>query len=323
MSDEANTGPLDQNTATEAFSSFLGADDPNENETLTDDTPEAAAEKLAKQELSGNEEEQAPEVEGEPVEASAGNDVTIEVDGKAVTLSKAELADYYKNGLRQKDYTQKTMEVADARKTAEAETTKARQERDQYAQKLNHFAMQTNAELQQQAQMLTQELAESDPQEYLIQKHIFDQRQMQLAQAQQELQHIGQQQQTEQADAMKRHFEQQQEFLLAKLPEWKDPAKAEAESKQIKQYLSSMEFQPQEQSFDDHRMILLARKAMQYDALIERAGKAVKRITPLPAKVERPGSAEVQKTDGRTMAMKQLAKTGSVRDAANAFASIL
>ena len=46
------------------------------------------------------------EVEAEPnaVEEGADAPITIEVDGKQVTLTKAELAEHYKNGLRQADY---------------------------------------------------------------------------------------------------------------------------------------------------------------------------------------------------------------------------
>src|SRR5437763_12919210 len=58
---------------------------------------------------------------------------TVKVDGKDVELTEAEIADAYKNGLRQADYTRKTMEAADQRKAAEAEASKAREERTKYA----------------------------------------------------------------------------------------------------------------------------------------------------------------------------------------------
>lgn len=315
-----NTAPLDSFAAADAFSSLMGDDGPAENESPEDDTPEAAAERLAKQELSGTEE--APE-NGEGEQVPAADDITVEIDGKTVKLTKAQIAENYKDGLRQADYTRKTMETAAARKTADAEIQQARTERDTYAQKLNNFAIATQSAMQEQAAVLTEELAATDPQEYLIQKHIFDKRQAQLVQAQQELGRIGQQQQQEQADAQRAYLTEQQEQLLAKLPDWKDPAKAKAEAGAIKEYLAAQGYTPQERDFTDHRAIVMAKKAMQYDALIERAGKAVKKVAALPVKVERSGNTETSKPDGRTEAMKRLERTGSIDAAANAFAQFM
>jgi hypothetical protein len=308
--------PLDAFSAASAFSDLLGGD--AEPDQQDDESPEAAAERLAKQELSGEVEGQPDTGEGEP--APAADDITVEIDGKAVRLTKEQIAESYKNGLRQKDYTQKTMAAAETVKAAEAEKAAARTERDSYAQKLNNFAIATQSALQEQAAVLTQELAQNDPQEYLIQKHIFDQRQAQLGQAQQELHQISQQQQQERADWQRAHLETQRAQLLAKLPEWSDPKKAATEQGAIKEYLTGQGFEAGDlASINDHRLVILSRKAMQYDALIERASKAVKKVAALPTRAERAGSAETSKPDGRTAAMQRLGKTGSIDAAAGAF----
>ncbi|MES2323273.1 MAG: hypothetical protein V4633_13495 [Pseudomonadota bacterium] len=306
--------PLDAFGAADAFSSLLGSDDPNESETIVD-TPEAKAERLAAEEMSGDE-----EVTGEATEEP---EVTVEIDGKTVKLTKEQIAENYKNGLRQADYTRKTMEAADARKTAEAETAKARQERETYAQQLNNYAIATQSAMQEQAAILTQELLDTDPLEYLRQERTFKERQANLAQAQQQLQQLGQQHQQEQAAAQRAYITEQQEQLLAKLPEWKDHAKAQADANAIKEHLASCGFEGAERDFTDHRLILLARDAMQYRALIERAGKAVKKVAALPTKVERTGTPEVARPDKRTEAMKRLGQSGSINDAANAFSQFL
>lgn len=318
------TGPLDSNSAADAFSSLLGADGPAESETqqapAEAESPKAAAERLAKEELAGDAE--TPEGAADP--ALEEGAITVEIDGKKVALTKEQIAEAYKNGLRQADYTRKTMEAAEVRKAADAEKAQARQERDAYAQKLQTFALTTQAALQEAAAELTEELAHTDPQEYLIKKHIFDQRQAQLNQAQQEIQHIAAQQQHEQAEAMRHHLETQREQLLAKLPEWKDEAKATADQAAIKKFLAGEGLTDAEiGNITDHRMVLLARKAMQYDALMTRAKDAAKKVAALPVKAERAGSPEVAKPDGRSTAMKQLAKTGSIRDAASAFSQFL
>jgi hypothetical protein len=150
-------------------------------------------------------------------------------------------------------------------------------------------------------------------------------RHAELQQAQQELQQINGQRQQEHATALKSHMEQQQEQLLAKLPEWKDKAKADAEAAKIKDYLATEGFKPEEMSFTDHRAILLARKAMQFDALMTKARETTKKVAAAPPKVERPGNAESapKPGDGRTTAMKQLQQSGSINAAANAFTQFL
>lgn len=73
----------------------------------------------------------------------------------------------------------------------------------------------------------------------------------------------------------------------------------------------------------DARVILMADKAQKYDALMARAKDAASKVKAAPVKVERPGVTQVAPTDGRTQGMKQLAKTGSVRDAGALLAGML
>lgn len=314
MSDEAVA--LDAHSAADAFSSLLDGDEPNESESqVDDDTPEGKAEKLLVSEQSDDDKkDEEPEADPE------ADELTIEIDGKQVKLSKEQIAENYKNGLRQADYTRKTMEAADARKTAEAETAKAKAERTEYAQKLNHYTIAEQSGVDQIRAAMTQELLESDPVQYLTLQHTLHERQVKLGEAQRILGQLTEQQKTEEAEAQQSYMRAQQEQLLAKLPDWKDPAKAEAESNAIKKYLMSQGYEAAELNITDHKQILLARDAMKYRELLERAGKAVKKVAALPTKVERSGSPEVKKPDNRTAAMKQLERTGSLMDAANAFA---
>lgn len=312
---ESSNGALDIHAAADAFGSLLG-DDPNENEapeSAATDDPEAAAEQVAADELAAEEEaSDAPE---------AADTITVEIDGKTVTLTKEQIAENHKNGLRQADYTRKTMEAAEARKSAEAEATKARTERNEYAQKLSHFAIAAESQIAEQRAQLTQELLDSDPVGYLTLERTVQARQAQLAQAQQEMGKLSEQQQIEQQQAQADHIRSQQEQLLAKVPEWKDAAKLNADVAALKEYLGTQEFAESERQFPDHRLVILARKAMQYDALITKAKGAVQKVAKLPVKVERSGAPEPA-TNQRTEALKRLGKTGSINDAANAFAAL-
>jgi len=291
---------------------------------FSDEPPkeEAKAEEKVEKEPEATPE---PEPEQNAEEEGADAPITLEVDGKQVTLTKAQIAEAYKSGLRQSDYTKKTTEAAEHRKAADAETQKAQAERRDYADKLQKFTAQLEGAIEQQDKTDWQALLKSDPVEYLNQRHLYDQRQAALKKGQDELATIAQRNQTEQAAAFKAHLAQQQDELLAKLPEWKDEAKARTERDAIRTYLKEQGYSHADvEGISDHRAVILGRKAMLYDQMMAKASAAAKLVHKAPAKVEKPGTtSEVDPTDGRTRAMRQLQKSGSVEDAAKVFAALL
>lgn len=322
MSDTAETGALSPEGAASAFEALeLGAPE------VAEETPETAAERLAAEELQGNE-DQAPDNESgerENGEATEPDAVTIEIDGKPVQMTKAELAEAVKGSMRQADYTQKTMAAADETKAAKAEREAATKERAELAEKLNVYSIQAQGNLQQIEAQLTEQLWNEDPVRYLEIERTLRTGQANLAKAQKDLQQLNQQQQAEQAEKLQADRIAQHQALLGKLPEWKDPAKAQAEALKIQAYLSTQDFSGQELGdMNDHRLVVLARKAMMYDGLMERAGKAVTKVAAAPAKVERPGVAAKQTTaqDVRQKQMARLGKSGKISDAAAIFADM-
>lgn len=308
----SESSPLDINGGAEAFAALLA-----------DPVEEKASEPVEPEEVKEPEEaESEVEPEAEATSDEEGS-VTIEVDGKPVTLTKEQLAEAYKSGLRQADYTRKTMETAEQRKEAEAERTKALQERQQYAQKLNEQAMLLGAVLQEQSQVNWQQLIDSDPVEYLKQRNLYEQRQAAYQRVQQEQYQVQQLSQAEQAKAHEAYLREQQETLLAKLPEWKDAKKSAAEKQAIRDVLKDMGYTDAEMNITDHRAILLAREALKYRQLTKAAQAASKKVETLPQKVVRPGSGAAPSLDKRGAAFQRLSKTGRVEDAAAVFASIL
>lgn len=309
-------GALSTSSAADAFAAVLGDEPEAAAAPAEAETDEQAAERLAREESEDPAEAEAT--------AEAPQSFTIKVDGKDVTLTADEMAEHVKAGMRQQDYSKKTAELAEQRRAAEAEATQARTQRDEYAAKLGNFANQATYELNALAAQLTDELLQTDPVEYLSKQRTLQARHAELQQAQQELQQIHGQRQAEQAEAQRHHLAQQQEQLLAKLPEWKDPAKAKEAAAKIKDYLATQGYDGGDTDFTDHRQIVLANKAMQFDALMERARSTAKKVAAAPPKVERPGNAETAKPgDGRTTAMKNLQKSGSINDAAAAFSAFL
>lgn len=312
-STESST-PLNIDGAASAFAALL---DPSQEDRREEEGAAAEPEAQANEDA-----EPVAETDDQPDDGS--DDVTIEVDGKTVKLTKEELAEAYKNGLRQSDYTKKTMEVAEQRRAAEAEVAQARAEREAYAVNLQKMSAQLEGALEEQASINWQELLEADPVEYLRQQNLFQQRQaayQRTQQAQMQLMEIAK---AEQAQLRQQALVQQQDALLAKLPEWRNAETAKAEKTAIAKYLQDAGFDDESiQTISDHRMVITARKAMLYDQMMGKAQAATKKVAAAPQRVVQPGSGTQNRVDGRSSAMQRLGKSGRVEDAAAVFASIL
>lgn len=311
-------GSLDLSQAGAAFASLL------------DTSPEPEKDK----------EGAAPEVEQEPPaepnaqeegddapEGSEAEDdeiVTVLVDGKPVELTKAQIAEAHKSGLRQADYTKKTTELAEQRKTAEAETAKARAERNQYMQGLQKAQAVLESQLDEQQKIDWEALLSNDPVEYLRQQHLAQARQAELHRTHQQRQQLEQQAQAEHQEALKVHVESEREKLVANIPEWKDEAKRKAGATELREYLKTQGLSEQEiYSVTDHRAITQSYKAMKYDQMIAKASAAAKKISNTPERVLRPTGGETPNLDRRTASFQKLQKTGRVDDAVGAIASLL
>jgi hypothetical protein len=314
---EGEGGGLSGDAAVDAFSNILNP--PSETEIA-----EAEEKSKAEQarELAGEASDEIDDANTDEVESEK---ITVEIDGKMVELTPKEVAEAYKNGLRQDDYTRKTMAAAEERKAAEAEVTKARQERNDYASKLTTYAIQLQGMLAEQQNINFDELRESDPIEYLKQKDLLEKRQLALQQAAIEHQQITQLNEQEALQAQYQYLQTQQQELLAKLPVWKDEKKATAEKAEIKEFLKGHGFTDQDISqVADHRHVILLRNAMLFDKLMKQAPSAAKRVTQAPAKVERPGVA-ADSSNERAKVMKQVRSTKSLTtdQAASAFSTLL
>lgn len=303
--------PLNAFSAASALADFLDQKEPEKE-------PEAENPEDAEPVAEEPEESEAPTDEPE----SESEKFTVKIDGKDVEVTLDELKNGYQ---RQQDYTRKTMEVAETRKQAETEFSKAREERIKYAEGLQQQHFMLHAALQQQDQIDWNRLIETDPVEYLKQKNLYEQRQSALQKTQQDYQRLEQQQAEETKAYQAKFLAQQQEELLAKLPEWKDEAKAKADKSAIRDFLINQGYGDQDiESLSDHRAVIVARKAMLYDQMIANAKAAEKRVQNAPQKVVKPGNSAPNPTlDKRSAAWSRLNKTGSINDAATLFASLL
>lgn len=319
-----STGALSTNEAASLLADMLSPE------------PEKAPAEPAKEPEAPAVEAEAPEAEAEAAEPAEEEEqlVTIKVDGKEVQVPLSELKNGYQ---RQTDYTRKTMAAAEQAKAAQAETAKARAEREAYSANLTRLQAQLEGALQEQRAVDFKQLLETDPVEYLKQQHLLQERQATLQQVHAEQAKVEALTKAERAQSVIAHLAEQREYLTAKLPAWKDEAKAQVEKKQIAEFMAEAGYTPDEifTKFNedgtlkrvgldsDAKAILVFREAMLYRKMMASAQAAAKKVSTLPTKVERPGLGESPNLDRRSSAFQKLSKSGRVEDAASVFASFL
>jgi hypothetical protein len=244
---------------------------------------------------------------------------SVKVDGKEVEVTLDELQKGYS---RTQDYTRKTQQIAEVRKQTEAELSAVRAEREQYAQLLS--ALESQVQQVAQPNIDWDRLYQEDPIEWVRQREVMRDNQEKAAAIQSEKQRLSQLSQQEQAQFMQQKLQHEQEALLAAIPDWKDPKKAQAEKALLVEFGQKIGFTPDElKGVVDHRAVLMLRKAALYDQMMSKRGniKPVTNNGPRPAK---PGAAgRVSNTTEAVRAQQRVAKTGRVDDAANAIFQLL
>lgn len=260
--------------------------------------------------------------EPNPQEAqtAAANERTykIKVDGEERTLTESELI---AAAQKAEAASKRFEEAANLRKQAEPELQAAKVERQQLKQALDVYIPQLTQLLQ--LNQPDPQLINTDPQEYMRQNYAYQARVAELQNAQAAQAELTRREQFEQSQQMQARAAEEQQKLLDVLPEWKDPAKAKDEASAVDGYLQKAGFSEQERNgIADHRVIVVARKAMLYDQLMQQQAQATQRVEKLPPRVEKPGTG-VRPGDGRTQAMKRHAQSGSVESGAAAILQLL
>jgi hypothetical protein len=279
-----------------------------EDELLTDaDADSNETDPEQSEEDENSEEEEQPQV------------FTVKVDGKEVEVTLDELQKGYS---RTQDYTRKTQQIAEVRKHAEAELQAVRAEREQYAHLLG--ALEAQVQQATQPNIDWERLYQEDPIEWVRQREVMRENQEKSAAIQSEKQRLFQLSQQEQMQQHQMVLQQEQEALVAAIPEWKDSKKAAAEKAMLVQFGQKAGFSPDElKNVLDHRAVVLLRKAALYDQMVSKRGQ-IKPVTnngPRPAK---PGAAgRVSNNTEALRAQQRLAKTGRVDDAADAIYKLL
>ena len=337
MAENSNPLGTDLYSAQNAIRAIIAPEEDNAAATdalEAETTEEVVEEAEASEEMEATEEDNSV-VEGSEEELEVEEDAEssedesfdilgaiVEVDGEEITVEELKAAN-----LRQRDYTRKTQELAEQRKTLEAQYSEIERERAQYAQML--------PALQQRLEQKEQEpdwdtLYDTDPTMAAKAERQWrkqqDEREAQMQAVQAEQQRLQKLQQEKAQQMQEQYVSQQREILPEVIPEWRDNKVAAQEATQIRDFLLGEGFTEQDiGGLTNATLVKLARKAMLYDRGETRVTAAKAKPKKARAKTLRSGSKASQprpKSDAQK-AIQNAKQSGRVQDAASAIKALL
>lgn len=247
-------------------------------------------------------------------------EVTIGGKTERVTLKEA-LAGYQ----RQADYTRKTQEIATAHQALVQETEAARANRSSYKQVLDALEAKIGPANQEPNAEQWEALKAQDPEKYAVEWADYQRRGEQRNAINAERQRVATEEAGEQRKLLQTFVNGERVKLIEAMPQWKgkdgkvDANKMASEVKEVREYAAkTLGYTEAElnQAYD-HRMIVLARKAMLHDRA-EAARKAAKAKLAGAPDIPAPG-ARVPRQSGRDAskaeAQKKFDKSGKIDDA--------
>lgn len=312
---EEEDGEIDGAGAREEDDLPLGSEQAEDEggEVEEDFEPVEEAEGVEPEEQTGEED---GEDDSEPSDSDLPQTVTVKVDGeeKEVPLEEA-VAGYQ----RQEAFTRKTQELAEQRRELRQQAQHVRAVQEEYADRLQMVEEAIEA---MQPERPDQELAQSNPAEYARRMQAYETRQEQLEKIRQERENTQAQAQEISQEERQARLVEEQEKLVAAIPELLDPDKGvEIKRKMAETAQEEYGFAPKELGqVVDHRAMRLLYDAMRYRELEERGKEVTTSKKGKSKKTLKPGSSgrsKKSKSASRDVsdARERLAQSGSVRDA--------
>ncbi len=334
ITDKPTALQTDKEVAASMFESFLTPEEDKVEDAVTE-TEEVVEEEVLEEELEAPEtleedveddeefddedeelDEEQTDVEEEALQPQT---FTVKVDGQEVEVTQEELINGYS---RQQDYTRKTQELAQQRKTIEQQQAELAQRDAIYSQLLPKMEAQLKGELANEPDWNA--LYEDDPVGYVREKQLWDEKKEKLSAVSAEQQRLQQEALVKQQQQIAQFVEYGNQKLLEIIPEWQNPEVATKEKLAISEYaVNTLGYTPQEiQQVYDYRALLGLRNAWLNSKTVEATKK--KPTQKAPARVARPGTTNRPKSAAPVKKAKQkLAKTGKIQDAAKVFEQLI
>lgn len=254
--------------------------------------------------------------EGDEQPAASADPVVKFDDGTELALSEVK-----RGYLRQQDYTRKTQEAAELRKSVEAERATYLAEKKAAADNLEPLIQAAIAIVQNPAQQAElEQLRQLDPGAYAVRMMEMQQRQAQIQQLQWQQAQLRQSAEREEAEKFaaerKQTAERSRATLIESIPAFKKDFNAEYQA--LGKYVLEQGIPAENWDNEvDHRVITLAWKAMQYDRATRKAPTTGNQLRKAPQPM-RPGAAKAPgHAQARALreATERAAKSGSMEDA--------
>jgi len=277
----------------------------DQSETPANVEEEADEQEIEAGETRNIEESGEPEGEEQPAESEDDGPLYYQIGDKEVTLET--IQGWEQGSLRQQDYTKKTQDLADSRKQLEVTNLALKEKEGAIASLLGD--LQKSIDNQDEA-INWDDLAETDPSEYLLQKRKLDARKDVLKKARLESEKVTKQRTDETLLV-------QQKKMRDILPGWFDGTETQQKDlKLIGDYLAKEGFTDKEMNdIVDARQWKIYLKAAKMDA-IEKSNPKVKNKLKNAPKVIKPSKSRSRITDSSLVdeAAKKAKSTGKETD---------
>lgn len=282
---------MDDVTGTPELETHSGAN----QETATEhDDVDLIAEELGEKDESTASDEIQKEAEPQP------RKLRVKIDGQELEVDEEEAAKGYQ---RQADYSRNMQRI-------QQEQAEIKQMRDIYQQRIEQYIPEQEAKLNRLQQELAI-LAVEDPAMWVQKQQEFQTEVQRYQQAHSEREQMNQERARSEQMFSQQRLQQSEAALIQAIPEWKDPAKRQAEAPAVAKFLresvglTEQDLAAVNNGVYGHAPIVLARKAMQFDALMakvaaRKAGKAEETAAPAPAKSVRSSGGAAKDPDKMT-----------------------
>lgn len=313
--DEAEDGPehehaRNQDRVRQALKR-AGKQDGDEDES--EDEAELEDEQSEDEEEAEDEDESESDDEAPRKRSPQDPEFTLHVDGKDVPVRLSELRNGY---LRQSDYTRKTQELANHRKSVEQESEQTRKERAEYGELLPQLRKALEVEAGKEPVF-----DGKDAQGYLIKRAQWDDHQKQIQAIKAEEQRVAVANQQDFERKQKAFFAEQKVKLQEKDPDFREPKTAKARARAIADVMRSVGFGEDELGVFDHRALMVLNKAAKYDELMKNSKGLRKQMRTAP--VVKPDGQPRQASSIDKNARARLNQSGKVSDAARVMEGFL
>jgi len=333
MANTVQPKPLDLQTnmeeAVTSFEQYLEPEEDNPEEAQVELQADETVEEeiVEEEELQADDFEETEETEtlddeqDETEEVSEPQLYAVKINGEDVEVTIDELQSSYS---RQADYTRKTQELAQQRKTVEEQQSEVAKNEAIYKELLPKMEAALSESLGDEPNWET--LYSNDPIGYVRERDLWNEKQQKLQAVQAEQTRLQEEDQVKQQEQIQKYMQYGEKQILNHVPEWKDNTIQQEEKLAIRDHaINDLGFTAEEiNQVYDYRLLMGLRNSWMQN----KTQKAVKKKPTQKAsarnRVAKPGSVSRKKTSTPLKKSKaRLAKSGKVQDAAKVFEQLI